>query len=483
VAGSNVLRAVRKRTTVFVSDLFDREEGSTVSRVIGRCAPSEYRIWLKCMTGIYPVQAYLKRIGKAQSPNCPHCGSGAIESLTHFACVCPKFREARTSAHNKVRNVITSFLDSTLDTDWTLFEETRMANTGLMLRPTPQFTAEQWGRRQPDWVLVSQQRKRIAIVDLCRPSDVHPAQLLTAAIRKQQTYLPLLDALSHYSEQGWTIHVFPWAVGIRGMIKPMHVHSLMKFAGIHHKHWTTAVESTVLASVKAFHFLHRVRFGGLPETVRSDPDPDHNDSDIDNEEKMKRPERLPRSTTQECAAESVETPCTHKRAYRFLADQAANARTVRVAALPSTPKDTGRPIPSTCPSLIGSARNNRRTACARRTNFKETTVKADTMVWATPPGAPVLRTEPFRSNGRRRPTLARWKRSTITRVAESNLNNLDTEPQTTEPVEPTTPKLSLTVLWTRWRQAEPRRDGGPIDGEAALRHRPIFKRKPRGGRE
>ena len=154
VAGSNVLRAVRKRTTVFVSDLFDREEGSTVSRVIGRCAPSEYRIWLKCMTGIYPVQAYLKRIGKAQSPNCPHCGSGAIESLTHFACVCPKFREARTSAHNKVRNVITSFLDSTLDTDWTLFEETRMANTGLMLRPTPQFTAEQWGRRQPDWVLV-----------------------------------------------------------------------------------------------------------------------------------------------------------------------------------------------------------------------------------------------------------------------------------------------------------------------------------------
>ena len=172
--------------------------------------------------------------------------------------------------------------------------------------------------------------KRIAVVDLCRPSDVHPAQLLTAAIRKQQTYLPLLDALSHYSEQGWTIHVFPWAVGIRGMIKPMHVHSLMKFAGIHHKHWTTAVESTVLASVKAFHFLHRVRFGGLPETVRSDPDPDHNDSDIENEEKMKRPERLPRSTTQECAAESVETPCTHKRAYRFLADQAANARTVRV---------------------------------------------------------------------------------------------------------------------------------------------------------
>ena len=36
VAGSNVLRAVRKRTTVFVTDLFDRVEGSTISKVISR---------------------------------------------------------------------------------------------------------------------------------------------------------------------------------------------------------------------------------------------------------------------------------------------------------------------------------------------------------------------------------------------------------------------------------------------------------------
>ncbi len=66
VAGSNALRAVRKRTTVFVTDLFDREEGSTVSKVIWRSTPSEYRVWLKCMTGIYPVQAYLKRIGRGK---------------------------------------------------------------------------------------------------------------------------------------------------------------------------------------------------------------------------------------------------------------------------------------------------------------------------------------------------------------------------------------------------------------------------------
>ena len=150
VAASHALRAVRQRSTVFVTDLFGRKEGNTVSKLIRRCTPSEYRVWLKCMTGTYPVQVYLKRIGKAQSPICPHCGEGAPESLTHFACVCPKFREARTSAHNKVRDVVTSFLSSNLGSEWTMFEETRMSSTGLILFSTSQATAEQWGRRQPD---------------------------------------------------------------------------------------------------------------------------------------------------------------------------------------------------------------------------------------------------------------------------------------------------------------------------------------------
>jgi hypothetical protein len=101
-----------KRSTIFVTDLLHHNEGAAVSKVIRRCKPAEYRIWLKCMTGTYPVQTYLKRIGIAKSPICPHCPEAVPESLTHFACVCPKFREARTSAHNQVRDMITSFLSN-----------------------------------------------------------------------------------------------------------------------------------------------------------------------------------------------------------------------------------------------------------------------------------------------------------------------------------------------------------------------------------
>ncbi len=134
VAAFNILRAVKKRNTMFVTDLLHHKEGAVISRVIQRCRPMEYRVWLKCMTGTYPVQTYLQRIGITQSSICPHCNERVPETLTHFACLCPKFREARTSAHNQVRDVITSFLAATLRPEWTLFEEARVAKTGLILR-------------------------------------------------------------------------------------------------------------------------------------------------------------------------------------------------------------------------------------------------------------------------------------------------------------------------------------------------------------
>jgi hypothetical protein len=169
------------------------------------------------MTETCPVRTYLLLIGVAQTPTCPHCDKRVPESLTHFACLCPKFREARTFAHNQVRDVITSFLTSTLRPEWTLFEETRMAKTGIILRSSSLIDddVDQLGRRQPDWILVSTVHKRIAIVDLCHPSDIHQAQLLVAAIRKQQAYQPLVEGLSYCIER--VVHVFPLIVGIRGL--------------------------------------------------------------------------------------------------------------------------------------------------------------------------------------------------------------------------------------------------------------------------
>ncbi len=242
-----------------------------------------------------------------------------------------------------------------------------MSNTGLVLCLTPQATAEQWGRRQPDWVLVSQHHKRIAIADLHRPSDVHPAQLFAAAMCKQQTYLPLQDALHYYSDQGWTIHVFPWVVGIHGMIDPSHVQSLLKFLEILNQHWQTAVELTVLASVRAFYFLHRVRFGGLPklETVRPDLDPDHSAEDSDDANGGQRIKRNPHQSLASAPPDCTDSdsPDTDglgeesrklKKACRPSARQREDTLTAGAAASPSS-----------------AVRGPRRLGVARQSHFKK----------------------------------------------------------------------------------------------------------------
>ena len=93
---------------------------------------------------------------------------------------------------------------------------------------------------------------------------MHEDQLEAAATLKQNGYSPLIRALDFYTTQGWIVHVFPWVMGIRGLLHPSHICALLHFLEVPRKHWLPAVEGTVLASVNVFHFLHRVRFGGLP---------------------------------------------------------------------------------------------------------------------------------------------------------------------------------------------------------------------------
>jgi hypothetical protein len=287
-----------------------------------------------------------------------------------------------------------------------------MSRTGLILCSTSQATAEQWGRRQPDWVLVSHNHKRIAIVDLCRPSDVHTAQLLAAAVRKQQAYLPLQEALRFYADQGWTIHVFPWVVGIRCMIDPSHVHALLKFLELPNRHWQTAVERTVLASVRAFSFLHKVRFGGLPETVRPDLDSDHSDKDSDDAGRKKRAQRNPhRSTT------NAPQGCTDSDSPEEADGPGEGYQSLKNACWPSTGRGGGVPPANTAASLSAAGAVGSRcpplqhcTSCAvnrpwhrgavRQSNFKQRAARTRTAVRTKPLAASTRYAKPPWLNGR-----------------------------------------------------------------------------------
>jgi O-methyltransferase involved in polyketide biosynthesis len=112
-----------------------------------------------------------------------------------------------------------------------------MSRTGLILRPVSAArvahaldqnpdqdenveTMLDLGRWQPNWVFASTQHKRIALADLCRSADGLPNQLTAAGTRRQQKYYMMVEALTYYVDNRWVVHVFPWVVGIRGLLDP-----------------------------------------------------------------------------------------------------------------------------------------------------------------------------------------------------------------------------------------------------------------------
>ena len=278
VTAANLFRAMAKRNTHFVRHLFRREEGRILSRVVSRNEDAVLRVWTRVMTDTYPVQTYLHRIGAVKSPHCPHCSDNAIETLTHFACVCPKFREARTAAHNQLRAVVAASLQSSLSEDWHTFEEKSLAATGLRLQRVraeevslargesgaqdPAQDTVDISRWQPDFVLISWKHKKIAILELTRPSDVLAVQLEEAYRRKIQKYAPILSALQYYIQDGWAIEILPWVVGIRGLANTKHLHAALAFLDIPRQKWKDVIEDSVLASVRALAYMHTIRYTG-----------------------------------------------------------------------------------------------------------------------------------------------------------------------------------------------------------------------------
>ena len=292
----NTWRAACLRNTIFARDLIQSAEGLTVARLIDNNSVSVIRCWIQVMTGTYPVTSYLHRISKAESKKCPYCSSGQDETLTHFLSVCPRFHDARTAAHNQIRGQLAASLKKSLPQGWRQLEETRMAATGLHLRRVPTAQVQQSGRTvsnadiqvgsmslgrwQPDLMLISHSRCKIAILELCRPSDVRLARLQEAYQGKLTTYEPLRTALHSYTQDGWDVRILPWVVGARGLIQAQHMGNALEFLEIPQKARQSIIDDTVCAALAALAFMHRTRFSTHSSSSASGSGSADNPADI-----------------------------------------------------------------------------------------------------------------------------------------------------------------------------------------------------------
>ncbi len=98
----------------------------------------------------------------------------------------------------------------------------------------------------------------------CRPgtdSTVrHVVQLDKAYHSKKRKYCPIKSALYHDIYDGWTIEILPWVIGILGLADTMHLKTALSFLDIPKKEWKAIVEDSVLASVRALAYMHRILY-------------------------------------------------------------------------------------------------------------------------------------------------------------------------------------------------------------------------------
>jgi len=236
-----VKQAVLARTTLLqlsTNTMFirfiRRPEAKTAISLSHRLSAPQLRVWFQVVAGMYPTQSYLHRIGKATSPAClwPPCG-GRPETTGHVFCSCPQLHGACTQAHNTVleglAKAISELLTERHMTPTRRFWDLPLHRTGLRLRPVLRpdttwpgaqrlWTPGRIGRLKPDGVIIDDVNRTITILELSRPSDSFVDVVYLSAHRKSVKYSLILDALSEYRREGWTISFHPLIIGIRGSL-------------------------------------------------------------------------------------------------------------------------------------------------------------------------------------------------------------------------------------------------------------------------
>ena len=139
-------------------------------------------------------------------------------------------------------------------------QEEPLDNSESLRQPESQSELVKIDTLRPDGVAISAVKKRIGILEFCRPSDSFPDQLLAAYDRKNLKYAIIERALHQYVTEGWQVKVLPWVVGIRGLIEESSIHAAVEYLDISRNEWAAAVACTVIASVESLAFMHRVRF-------------------------------------------------------------------------------------------------------------------------------------------------------------------------------------------------------------------------------
>ena len=323
VENTDFAAAKLKQTSFSRSFLQDLLNCGPVFKAVSGLPDHEIRVWMQAASNTYPTMSLLHKMqpSKYPSPNCPFCHQGVPETLGHFTSSCPHFHDAYTAAHDRSWNTISRVVEKYAPSCWKFYHECPIGTLGLidsrnLLRCYDDGTVINVGALRADTIGVSLERKKLAILDHCRPFDgedapgeeegsdaeedsygenthvpfdgmgtaltddaqEHPApsaggaqhhadllcytraSIRRAGDRKRLKYQLIVDALEPLTADGWKVEVLPWVAGVRGILDTQGIGKAARFLDIPQAHHTALLQKSALASVESLVFLHRVRY-------------------------------------------------------------------------------------------------------------------------------------------------------------------------------------------------------------------------------
>lgn len=156
----------------------------------------EERKWMQCAARVFPVNSYLRRIDKHPTGDCPWCGAGNIESLTHFMSVCPQFALNCTAPHHAIARATIGAMREAAQPGWIFYYETTITDLPFDFDWPTLDEAVRGNARCPDGVAWNPSKQQVCFLEFTRCMD-HPDTYAAALEAKRTQYVEEMCALYH----------------------------------------------------------------------------------------------------------------------------------------------------------------------------------------------------------------------------------------------------------------------------------------------
>jgi ribonuclease HI len=219
-------------------------------RALQQLPRKEARRAVQITTGTFPSQARLFKWGKVQSPACPFCEADA-ETTEHFSQMCPRFKDARTAAHDKVWSAAWAEIVSRKPQGWEAIHDTALRNTPLR-------HGDEWADWKPDGIMLNATDKSVIILEFTRCGGHTKAAVTRAQDRKLEKYTRMAQHLQTANQELYPggVTILALACTFSGVLDETHwrtsLAQVMELEEQRRDHAGSAMAATIKAALEAF---------------------------------------------------------------------------------------------------------------------------------------------------------------------------------------------------------------------------------------